>query len=165
MITRTGEKKKKKKKERRENWREFVQAWLIACVTKQIAYDVVCMCVYNEKERDRLFPVFESTKYVRVQKKKKMGKKKAYRQQWAVYAWKTMIFLLICAYPLFFLHSPRLAPRICVRVSNDAIQNAIDERATRIWKERERMTAPFVVHHVERISFLSVFFLAFSSHC
>ena len=25
-------------------------------------------------------------------------------------------------------------------------------------RERERMTAPFVVHHVERISFLAVFF-------
>ncbi len=37
-----------------------------------------------------------------------------------------------------FLHSPRLAPYTCACVSNDAMQNAIDERATRIWRERER---------------------------
>jgi len=132
------QRKRKKKKERRENWREFVQAWLIACVTKQIAYDVVCMCVYNEKERDRLFPVFKSTTCVRVKKKKKMGKKKYIDNSELFMHERQWFFFLYARTPyFFFLHSPRFAPCICMRVSNDAIQNAIDERATRIWRERE----------------------------
>jgi len=123
---------------------------------------MLCACAYacimKTRERERqvisCFQVKETCKG-----KKKMRKKKAYRQYWAVYAWKTMIFLIICPYSLFFSHSPILAPCICVcvRVSNDAMQNAIDERATRIWRGRERITAPFVVHHVERISFLFIF--------
>jgi hypothetical protein len=38
---------------------------------------------------------------------------------------------------LIFLHSPKLAPCMFVCASNDAMQNAIDERATYIYRERE----------------------------
>jgi hypothetical protein len=38
---------------------------------------------------------------------------------------------------LLFLHSPKLAPCMFVCASNDAMQNAIDERATYIYRERE----------------------------
>lgn len=70
----------------------------------------------------------------------------------------------------FSLHSPRLAPCICMRMCVCVLATmrcrtrSTNERHAYEVKERERITAPFVVHHVERISFLSVFFLAFSSH-
>jgi hypothetical protein len=36
---------RRRKRKKNENRRELAQAWLIACVTKRIAYDVVCVCV------------------------------------------------------------------------------------------------------------------------
>ncbi len=69
---------------------------------------------------------------------------------------------------IFCIHLHWHRACLCVCASNDAMQNAIDERAAYIYiyiyifveREREsaRMTASFVVHHVERILFLLFFF-------
>ena len=74
------------------------------------------------------------------------------------------------SYTPHFLPPPRLAPCMlgCVLATMRCRTRSTNERHIiyiYIWRERfrwkERMTAPFVVHHVERISFLSSFFSRF----
>jgi hypothetical protein len=71
-----------------------------------------------------------------------------------------MIFLLIYLYPLFFcIHLNWHRACLCVLATMRCRTRSTNER--HIYIGKERMTASFVVHHVERILFLSVFFSRF----
>jgi len=98
-----------------------------------------CACIMKKREREgQVISCFRVNQICEGKKEKEDGKEKSVSTTVSCLCMKDNDFSSYMLVPLiFFLHSPRLAPCIYVRVSNDAIQNAIDERATRIWRERE----------------------------
>jgi hypothetical protein len=100
---------------------------------------MLCAWAYIMKKRERQVISCFRVEQICKGKKKKMRKKMYIDNSELFMHERHWFFFLYTRTPYFFLHSPRLAPYICVCacVSNDAMQNAIDERATRIWSERE----------------------------
>lgn len=71
----------------------------------------------------------------------------------------TWVWLFLCIH--LDWHRAYVCVCVCVLATMRCRTRSTNERHAYEVKERERITAPFVVHHVERISFLSVFFSRF----
>ncbi len=136
--------------------------------------------VYDKKRGDRLFPVFfETDKCVgirEVEKEKEVNgddddaknviddeeEKKSVSTTVCCLCMKDNDFSSHIFVSIIFLHSPKLAPCmfmcLCVLAAMRCRTRSTNKRHIYIYMEKgERITASFVVHHVERILFLSFF--------